>query len=174
MNKRLSTRGHGIQSQDAFERTIDLIAQLSVQLRILQAKMDKKLQAVRDEHGPAIQAVSDQIGAHLELAEAYAFEHKDEVFGPKRKSAATKLAEYGLRIGQPTLKTLNRRWTWAKVLEAVKATLPGRYVRTKEDLDKESIRAQLGNDPAALATIGLRIEQTEAFWVEPKDNGGEG
>lgn len=173
MKTRMTTRHTGPQTRAEYERTIDQIATLSVRARLLNAKMDRKLQAIRDEHGPALQQTLDQLDALLTVAEAYACEHRDELFAGGRKSGSTTLAEYGLRLGQPTLKPLNRRWTWAKVLEAVKAGMPGRFLRVKEELDKDGLRAQLGGDAATLATVGLRIEQSEAFWVEPKDGGEE-
>lgn len=165
---RLKTKTTGLRTRAAFDRAINEIAEIAVRLRQLEADRDERIQAIREETDPAIQTTRDRRDALLTLAEDYALDNRYDLF-PKGKSAATSLAEFGLRIGQPTLKTLNRRWTWIKVMQAVKDLHSGRFIRTKETLDKEAIRAQLGGDPTQLAVIGCRIEQTESFWVEPKE-----
>lgn len=165
----ITTRNRGLRDAAAFRAAVNEIAALSVRLRILEAKRDKRLQAVRDEHEPEIQAAADQRDALLALAEAYAAENRETVFLAGQKSGECELATYGMRIGNPTLKLLNKRWTWAKVLEVVKKALGEGFIRVQESLDKDAIKAAFGDSPSTLAEIGVRIEQTEAFWVEPKD-----
>ena len=65
---------------------------------------------------------------------------------------------------------LNRKWTWATVLEHLKGL--GRYVRTVEEVDKESIKAAKMSD-GELAGMGLRLDQKERFYIEPKADEGE-
>lgn len=153
-----------------FDAAIDSIATLQVRLRILEGKRDKALQHVRDDYGPAIDSVTDELKTLVVLAEKFAETHRDEVCPPGRKSNESALAVFGFRLGNPTLKPLNKRWTWASVLDAVRAKFKGRFVRTKEELDKEALKAQL--DDAQLATVGCRIEQREDFFVEAKDRAG--
>jgi phage host-nuclease inhibitor protein Gam len=174
MKNRITTKTTGLRSRSGFEDTIDRIAELTVKLRGLEAKRDKRIQAVRDESGPDILSVADQRDALMTLAENFALENRSELFAKEAKSGATTMAAYGLRLGNPTLKTLNRRWTWEKVKEAVKAASWAQFIRTEETLDKDGIKAQLGDKPEALASVGCRIDQSEAFWVEPKDRAMEG
>lgn len=150
-----------------FELALDQIAAAQVNLRALEAKRDAAIQAVRDQHGPGIDSVADFIKTKIVLAEKYAEQHRSEILASGRKSAETALAVYGFRLGNPTLKTLNKRWTWDAVLDAVKARFKGRFVRTKEEVDKDALKAQL--DDEQLASVGCRVEQREDFFVEAKD-----
>lgn len=150
-----------------FDSAMDTIATLQVRLRILEGKRDKDIQRARDAHAPEIDAASDQLKATLALAEKYAAEHRAEICPPGRKSNESALAVFGFRLGNPTLKTLSKRWTWESVLEAVRTKFKGRFVRTKEELDKDALKAQL--DDEQLASVGCRIEQREDFYVEAKE-----
>lgn len=154
-------------SHAEFESALDQIAAAQVNLRTLEAYRDRDLQAVRDRHAPAIDAVAEFLKRQIVLAEKYAETHRDEVLPGKLKSAETALAVFGFRKGNPTLKPLNKRWTWDSVLEAVKARFKGRFIRTKEELDKDAIKAQL--DDEQLAAIGCRIDQADDFFVEAKE-----
>lgn len=167
---RITTKTTGLRSRAGFDETIDRIAELTVKLRGLEAKRDKRIQAIRDETGAEITAFIEQRDALLTMAEDYATENREEVFAKGAKTGETALALFGLRFGQPTLKLLSRKWTWDRVMAAIKG-LPGlpQFVRVAESLDKEAIKAALGDKPEELAKIGCRIDQTEAFWVEPRD-----
>jgi phage host-nuclease inhibitor protein Gam len=170
MKTRVTSRGARCQTRSEFEASIDRIAELTVRLRGLEARRDKKIQAVRDEFAADIDAALKERDALVVTAEAFAFDHRGELFSGSSKTASTAQALYGLRLGQPTLKLLSRKWTWAAVLEALKA-VPGipRFIRVSEEVDKDALKAQLGDKPEELAKLGCRIEQTEGFWVEPRD-----
>lgn len=154
-----------------FDAAVDQIATLQVKLRILEAKRDKDIQRARDAHGAAIDEVATQLKATLSLAERYAVDHRDEIVPPGRKSSESALAVFGFRLGNPTLKTLNKRWTWDGVLEAVRSRFNGRFIRTSEAVDKDALKAQLSDEQ--LAGVGCRIEQREDFFVEAKEQASE-
>lgn len=169
MKTRITTKSIGLRSRAALDQAVDQVSVLTTKIRILEAKRDKRLQAVREEHGAEITAAIEQRDALLTVAEAYVPEHRDEIFADGGKTASTALATFGLRLGQPTLRPINRRWTWAKILDAVKEAYGARFIRAKEELDKDAIKAQLGDNAGDLAKVGCTIEQTEAFWVEPRE-----
>jgi phage host-nuclease inhibitor protein Gam len=158
--------------REEFERAIDEIAKLETAKRALAAARDAAVQAVQEEHGPDIQNAADQIEGLTLLCEKYALTHRDELLSGDRKSAETPLAVFGFRLGNVTLKLLNRKWTWEQVVEALKsAPTLRRYVRVKEEVDKDGIKANPDLDDARLAGLGLRLEQTETFFIEPKAEG---
>jgi phage host-nuclease inhibitor protein Gam len=154
-----------------FDAAVDRIATLQVKLRILEGKRDKAIQAIRDDHGPVIDEVSDELKSLVVMAEKYAETHRGEILPAGRKSAESALALFGWRIGNPRLVLLNRKWSWESVLQSCKSAFEGRFVRTKEEVDKDALKAQL--DDKQLAQIGCRIEQTEAFYIEAKDQASE-
>lgn len=169
MSTTTSTRlkSTGFTSRVEFDAAVDRIAEASAQLRKLEAVRDTAIQAVRDTHNPAIDAIDQERKALVALAEKYAETHRPELFVDGKKSADTALAFFGFRIGNPTLKVLNRKWNWESVLDAVKSRYKARFVRTEESPDKDALKAQLSDEQ--LAEVGLRIEQSETFFVEPKD-----
>jgi phage host-nuclease inhibitor protein Gam len=155
-----------ITSKMEFEQTLDLIAEYQLKRDAMVVDRDAEILAAREKFGPQIETIEDRMKALVLSAEKYATIHRETLFG-KLKSAATALTVYGFRTGNPTLKLLNKKWSWETVLEALKATAWGRqFLVTKESVDKDVLKAQA--DDVQLATVGCRVEQTEAFFVEPK------
>lgn len=166
MTTRIKPTDLTFRSRDDFERDgIDQIAAHTVTLRYLETERDRRIQAVRDVFADDIAQISHGRTALVMRAERYALAHRDELLPARRQSTETALARWGFRIGQPTLKTL-ARVTWKKVLAQIKATGRAELVRTKEDIDKEALRKL---DPATLSSLGVRVDQVETFYIEPKD-----
>lgn len=160
-------KASSLKSRAEFDAAVDQLARTTVELRSLEAKRDAALQTVRDLHdGPLAERASLIDGLALSV-EKFAEEHRDELFTGKVKSAETALAHFGFRLGQPTLKTLGKAWSWERVLETLDELKLSRFIRTKRECDKEAMKAHL--DTAQLATVGCRIDQAETFFVEPKE-----
>lgn len=160
-----------LKSPGEFADAINQCAVLQTERRKIAAARDAKIQDVQDRYAPEIEDLDRQIDQLASLAEKYAETHRDAVLPTKAKSQSTGLATYGFRLGQPTLVLLNRKWSWEAVAEAIKATFAGRYIRTKETIDKDSLKAEL--DEAQLAGVGCRIQQNDTFYIEPAVEGGE-
>ena len=160
-----------IKSRIEFDVTIDELARATVKLREAQAKRDEQIQSIRDMYAPACNVFAEQVQGLALAAEKYAEEHRDELFVGKVKSAETALAVFGFRLGQPTLKTLSKAWTWERVLEALIERGLKRFVRTKQEPDKEALKQHMSAEE--LAGVGCRIDQTETFFIEPKDRATE-
>ena len=104
----------------------------------------------------------------LALCDAYAKDHREEVFPKGTKTGETELCQYFLRLGAPALKPLNGKWKESDILAAAKADPAWKsFVRVKESLDKDAVK-DAAFDDAELAAHGLRIAQTERLTVEPK------
>jgi phage host-nuclease inhibitor protein Gam len=153
-----------ITTQNQFESTVDLICKLQLDREQLVTLRDRLLAEIMEEHNPKIEAIGTEISAKLVLCEKYATTHRDSLFG-KFKSAASSLGLFGFRTGNPKLVLLNRKWKWNDVLEALKSLGKTELIRVKEEPDKDALKKL---DDAELAAIGLRIDQDEAFFIEPK------
>lgn len=160
-----------LKTREEFLSAVNHSAALQTQRRQLAARRDEKIQNIQDDFAGRLEELDAEIATNATLAEKYAETHRDELFPTKVKSDRCGLATFGFRLGQPTLVLLNRRWSWDSVIEAVKATFAGRYVRSKDTLDKDSLKAEL--DAAQLAGIGCRIQQNDTFYIEPAVEGGE-
>lgn len=169
MSKRIKATSFTTRAE--FEAACNQAAELDVQIRAAEAARDRAIQAVRDEHEPLIQSLKQRRDAIATLSDKYAETHRGELFPAAKKSAESGLAHYGFRRGNPTLKLLNKKWSWESVLIAVKAAFPGRFVRQVEEVDKEALKAQL--DETQLASVGCKIGQAEAFYIEPKEQPSE-
>ncbi|HOV99264.1 MAG TPA: host-nuclease inhibitor Gam family protein [Bacteroidota bacterium] len=94
----------------------------------------------------------------------------------KNEFEKTRLLEFvhgiiGFRTTPPKVTMLNRKYNINTVLELLKKFKLTKYIRTKEELDKESVLADYAakeiSDPK-LASVGLKIDQSEIFVCEPK------
>lgn len=155
------------QTLDDVERLMGELALKDARRRALTAKMDEQLKAIRDRYAAdldaldaAQKALEDEIASWAEL-------HK-EAFGDKRSIVLTHGA-IGWRLGNPAIR-LRPRVKAEQALQMVKDRLP-QYVRTSEELDKAALLAAFSGKALSaedLAACGLRVAQTERFYVEPK------
>lgn len=153
-------------TKDEFDAACDEIARIEVQRRGMESLRDEEMNAVMDKHNPAIIILRQQQEALVQKADAYATANRDELLPAKRQSGETKLALFGFRWGNKALALLSNRWTWEGVIASLKAAGMAAFVRTKEEVDKDAVKDQLAE--SVLAQHGMRIKQSETFWVEPK------
>jgi len=147
-----------------FEDTVDQICKLQLDREQLVTERDRLIASVREDHDPEIERLGTEINAKVVLCEKFATVHRETLFG-KLKSAASSLATFGFRTGNPKLVLLSRKWKWDDVLTALKLKGRNELIRTKEEADKEALKKL--NDEE-LASFGLRIDQDETFFIEPK------
>lgn len=66
---KISTKQVGISSVAEYSATVDQIAELTVRRDKLQAKLDKAILDAREEHGPELDSLNNQITAKVAMAE---------------------------------------------------------------------------------------------------------
>jgi phage host-nuclease inhibitor protein Gam len=154
-----------IASATEFNTVLDGIANDQLLRDALVLDRDQELLKIRDEFDPQINAINDRMNAALLRAERYALTHRETLFG-KLKSAATALTTYGFRLGNPTLKLLNKKWNWDRVIETLRSIGDVQYIVHKVTVDKDKLKTDL--DEGSLAQRGLWVDQVETFFVEPK------
>jgi len=154
-----------IESDSELHKVIDHIARLEVSIRARIASRDDAVNQVLAVHDKEIELEKTVMSGLLKVAGAYSDAHRPSLFSAGMKSAASALARFGFRSGNPTLKPLNKKWTMDIVLVKLKEL--GKWTRTVVEIDKEAIHAAHLSD-VELAEIGLRIDSGEKFFVEPK------
>ena len=155
------------QTIEDVERILGELALKDARRRALTAKMDAELKAVRDRYAADLDAL-DAAAKDLEAEIASWAELHKEAFGDKRSILLTHGA-IGWRLGNPAIR-LRPRVKAEQALQMVKDRLP-QYVRTTEELDKAALLAAVSGKALTaedLAACGLRVAQTERFYVEPK------
>lgn len=179
IKSRATTRAKstGLTNRIDFECAVDRVSYIQVELRTLKAERDAAVQLAQQKHAEAIGELEDELKAKLALCEKFAAEHRADLLPGKAKSAETPVSQWGFRMGMPQLKTLSK-WTWDKVLDAIRGAKLTNFIRTKEEVAKDAILALAQDNPAfaaeVMSKIGVRVVQDETFFVVAKVDGEKG
>lgn len=139
------------------------ITEKTIILNSLKGDMDAEINTIRESYACRISELETIIAEKTECLRVWAEANPQEFV--KSKSIDMQCAIVGFRTGNYQAKPLSK-WTWDRVLEKLKALKFGRYIRTKEDVDKQTIIAD--REILDLAAIGVRVFQDESFFIEPK------
>lgn len=161
-------KAESFASLTEFEIAVDRIAALEVERRRIEAERDEAVQTVLEDHAAALTTRKAEIDGLVSRASAYAKDHRDELIPKGRQGSETGTANYGFRWGTKALALLSATWSWPAVIESLIAARLDRFVRVKTEVDKDAVKDQLPE--ATLAQHGMRVRQTESFWVEPKSD----
>ncbi len=132
-----------------------------------EAEMNKRIQDIKDrfnEQTADARAAKQMIEQDIK---SFCMINKADFM----KSRAKKLIHgvIGFRTNPPKVVQLNRKFTVKTSLELLKKIFTGKYVRMKEEIDKEAILADYSKEELTddkLAAVGLRVDQDEKFFVE--------
>jgi phage host-nuclease inhibitor protein Gam len=153
------------QAQEASE----LFAVNNNQLEILQAKMNKELDAVKSKYADEVTALQKTLKEPVELLHAFATEQQPS-WG-KKKSMELLHCLIGFRTGTPKV-VKDKKFTWDAVKELVAKNkkLAASFLRTTTEISKEAILAC--KDEALLNSLAsdayCSIDQDESFYVTSK------
>lgn len=182
-----------LRSRESAERTVREIIDRQIAREKLIAARDGEVQAVLVRHNPKIDDATLAIDTDFELLETWATENRGE-FGDA-KSLVISGHRIGWRTGNPKVETRGKLTFKTIVAQLLKAggVLKAKFVREKPELNKDAVlevnriaegRAEALHalDPeakaeviaAAVATLkalGVRVTQTENFYLEPDREG---
>jgi len=143
------------------------LARVETERRQFIARLEAAILKLQADAAPGLQLLETEIATRAEALRDWALA-SPEAFG-KKKSIAFAAGTVGFRTGTPALEPLNRKWTWSSITAAVAQAWPC-YIRTRTEVDRAALLARR-EDPelaAALPAVGLRVVQSEAFYVEAK------
>jgi phage host-nuclease inhibitor protein Gam len=167
-----------------FEEAVDAAAKCCVQREKLVAALKARHQQLDDKYGAEIKALDADIKTAHERAAPYFEAHAGELCAPGRRSGSTKLANFGVRLGMPTVTKAGKfkKVAW----KALGLIFDGvdklkQFVRNQPEVDKDAILAVFrdlkSEDPAVVASAKERkavldeyeisMEQNDEFWIEP-------
>ena len=171
-------------SRAEFEEAVDTAAKCCVQREKLVAALKARHQQLDDKYGAEIKAIDADIKTAHERAAPYFEAHAGELCLPGRRSGSTKLANFGVRLGLPTVTKAGKfkKVAWKAlgvIFDGVEKLK--QFVRNQPEVDKEAILAVFrdlkSEDPeivtAAMAKkkvldeYEISMEQTDEFWIEP-------
>lgn len=143
----------------ARKRNIDLI----------KAGLNESVDALKVKAAAEIAPISLEVEALEQALARFGEANKDTLFA-KVKSRALAFGEIGFRASTKAV-LLNRKWTWERVLAALKEKALG-CIRVKEEVDKDALR---GLKPEDMEAVGVKLQKDDGFYYELKEEtvGGE-
>ena len=167
-----------------FEEVVDEVAKMAVLREKKVAALKARHQEIDDKYGAEIKALDADIKTAHERAAPYFEAHAGELCLPGRRSGSTKLANFGVRLGMPTVTKAGKfkKVAWKALglifdgIDALK-----QFVRNQPEVNKDAIldvfRDLKSNDQdvvakalekkAILDEYGISMEQNDEFWIEP-------
>lgn len=164
-NKRTKLITQSLVTRDDVEAAATRYADAANQLRVVTAWRDQLILESHERYAAEIARYTATMEAEADALRAWALAHPDEF--AKRKSLDLASAVIGFRTDPPKVALLNRSWTWDKVTSLLASQAP-HLVRVKQEVNKEAILDSYSEDSTDLARFGLRITQSEQFFVEAK------
>lgn len=155
-----------IHTRALAEAAVREIVELKIAHQTATLEMDEAITNAKKKFEGTLSALEKDILIKTTMVQMWAESNPLEFTASK--SIDMTHAVVGFRTGQPTLKTL-AGWTWDRVLEKLNAIGLDRFVRIKSEVNKAQLlsdRDTLGADQ--LKSIGVRVVQDEAFFIEPK------
>ena len=171
-------------SRAEFEATVDEVAKMSVKRDKLVAALKAKHQALDDKFGAEIKNIERDMQAAHERASLYFEDHAGELVKPGTRSGSTKLANFGVRLGLPTVTKTGKfkKVAWKALglifdgIEELK-----QFVRNQPEVNKDAILdvfRDLKSEDAEISAAaqkkkkvldkhGISMVQEEDFWIEP-------
>jgi phage host-nuclease inhibitor protein Gam len=158
-------------SPEAMEQAFGEYAAADARLEKIKATIDVQVTAIRERYADEMNRLSAVKEANFEVLQAYATEHKDELF-VKKKSVESIHGTMGFRTGTPKLKTL-KGFTWGAVTQLLKEFLPA-YVRVSVEPAKDLLLINRDTEEVreVMPRVGITVVQDETFFVEPKKENG--
>ncbi|MFN8701697.1 MAG: host-nuclease inhibitor Gam family protein [Rhodospirillales bacterium] len=144
----------------------EVLNQLGIAVRGLEgliAKRDAAAAEVVAKHQEGIDKATAEAAARMVQLQAYGEANKTALLGQGKRSISLPLGSFGWRFGPPAVK-LDKDFEEEDAIAALQRAGLLEFVRTREELDRESILT----DREKIADLrGFEIEQSETFWAKP-------
>ncbi len=151
-----------INSTEEADAVLAEIAAHRRKIELYEIGLRESVDALKTECTDKCEAHKQAISTREQALMQFALARREDVFKGK-KSVTLTFGSFGFRASS-TLKTL-RKFTWERVLNLVKDRELA-CVRTKEEVDKEALRAL---DADTLAAVGCKLVEEDAFFYELAD-----
>jgi phage host-nuclease inhibitor protein Gam len=155
------------QSHDDCAAVINTIGRLSREITVTQAAMNDEIAAVTDRYTAVFTPLQEQVKAMTAGVQSYCEANRDELTdGGKTKTIGFVTGTVQFRQRPPSVAVRGVD----SVIEALKQFGLARFIRVKEELNKDAIL----NEPAAVAGVaGLSIKSgVEDFVIQPFEQEG--
>lgn len=163
--------GYKIETLDQAEAAGAIVATIHTEIKKVRVKSERVSFAAQ-RIGARISELNSRL-ARYELA-LQEWAQKNRKLMGDQKTLVMRHIIVAFKLSRPAVKFLEG-WTIASVLAKLRksAKLKKAYIRTKEDLDRQSIlrdaRPEVGKlDAGVMRRFGIEVVQDEHFYVDPK------
>jgi len=171
MNKMKEEKKEEVKNQRYLAEQ-DLIDYVNVRNRLTrdQTEMDMEIAEIRSRYKDRIEANQRRFDFLRDQLEHFAVTNRKRYFSGAKKSLDMLNGTIGFRLGNPKLKSA-KGYTWKSILECVKDKMTD-YVRCKEEVAKDKIIADRGNDGMddLMRICGIEMVQEENFFIDLKED----
>jgi phage host-nuclease inhibitor protein Gam len=164
-----------IHSREGLEATVADVVRLKLEHVAATARMEEEIAAVQGRHQERLLSLAKQIEIKEAGVYVYCASHRKELF-PEKKSIDMLLAVVGFRDNPPSVGKLANKDTWGAIAKRLQLLPWGEPYLTEPDpeINKKAILADRTKLTAEqLKEAGIRIEQEEDFYIEPKSQVAE-
>ena len=166
MNRRKPKDAPAIETWRDADLALMEIATIEREMNLCVAALEEKINEARAQEHEQIKPLAVQHKALEAALKKFAVHHKDDL--GKRRSRKLTHGIIGWRKGTGKFKTL-KGWTWEKVLEKLSRLRMVRFLRVKEEVDKEALEKLYragGLSDERLAGFGLQWHVPDEFYYE--------
>lgn len=153
-----------INSTEEADALLARIAGLKRQIDLVELSAAEEIDRVKLHAATETEPFRQEIAGMEQALIKYAEYHKPDLFA-KKKSLELCFGVIGYRASTK-LRTLTK-WTWERVLGALREDERRDCIRVKEEVDKEALKTLA---PDVLARYGVRAVPEDAFFYELKDD----
>jgi len=167
-----------------FEDFVNKVAKMDIEIEKQTATLKARHQQLDDKYGEEIKRLEKDRDELMTRCEPYFFENQAALCEEGRREGSTKLARFGVRLGNPTVTKAGafKKIAWKALGVVFHASEALRkFTRETYEVDKDKILAafrDVRSEDAAIKTAALAdvavleknaigTEQTDQFWVEP-------
>ncbi len=153
-----------IASFEDANQTLAEIAKREAFIARKEAEMNEKINKLKEKFEEATKQTKTERDMLVKELEAFAMLNKSAF--AKHRNVKLTWGEIGFRTTPPKVHQLNRKYSVKTSIELIKKIFSGKYIRTKEEIDKEHILADYASEELTddkLAAIGLKVDQEEKF-----------
>lgn len=164
MSKRMKTRAVDVAvPRDAAEADA-FLAEIGAHVRsaeLVQAALDEQVAALKTKAEAEAAPLNARIAALTKGLQVWAEANRESLCVGGRKTVALSSGEIGWRLRPPSVRIASI----GAVMEALRSLGLGRFIRTKEEIDKQALLAE---PQVAVNVPGVSIgSQGEDFFVQP-------
>ena len=148
------------QTREEAAELVGEIGSLDRQVTAIETRMNEKLAELKAKYEEEARPLNEQIEAKREMVQGWAEANRDELCPDDVKTVKLTTGNLSWRLNPPSVKVSGGDTT----IENLKGLGFGRFVRTKEEVNKEAILLE----PEAVKGVkGITITQGETFAVKP-------